>query len=425
MLRKALGRIFSSRVFYIIFSLIASIALWMYVEITQYSEDWHEVANVPIEYINKELLRDRNLLISSVGTQNLTLRFLVPRAVAAQLTSSTVSAVVNLEGITRTGVTYARYDINLPPGVILDQINNITRSVGSIALNVDRLSTTLVDVRVDYRGGTASEDLIVDPVQYEPQIITVSGPEDTLLKIGAARVQVNRANLSTTISEDFEYTLLDENGDEMEESLLDSLDFSHELIHVTVPIKQIKVLPLIIEFAHGSGTTDQNTSYEIVPASVTVSGDPELLKDYNNIPLRTINTTTEDFRSMNVAVTRDIVYPNGVMPLSGESEAQVNVVVNGLIVRYYSVSNLFAINRPADHRVDWITQSLDVVIRGRREDLDLISEEDIRLTADLRDLPTVTQAQRVTAMVSIDGINADIGAVDTYTLTLRLIREED
>ena len=427
MLRKVLNKIFSSRIFYILFSLIASIALWMYVEITVNDEDWHEVSNVPIEFINRDLLRDRKFFFSQV-TQNLTLNFFVPRAVAAQLTSSSVSAVVDLESVTRTGVVYAKYEISLPSGVAIDPAN-ISRSVGSIALNVDRLSSASIDVRVDYRGGTASEDLFVETVIFDPQTITVSGPEDALSKIRYARVSVPRESLASTYTDDLDFTLQDENGEELSDELLNLIDTSFDSIHVTIPIKQIKKLYLNIEFAHGSGTNDQNTTYEIVPQYVTVSGDPEVLKEYNNIPLRTINTTTEDFRAMNVTLTRGIVYPNGVTPLSGETEAQVNIAVSGLIVRIYSVTNLFWTNKPADHRVEWITQSIDVAIRGRREDLELITAENIRVVADLKDVPLPSGAQtattqRVNAAIHVDGISADIGAIDSYPVYVRIIREE-
>ena len=430
MLRKVLNKIFSSRVFYILFSLIASIALWMYVEITEYNEEWHEVSNVPIEYKNKDMLRDRNLLVSSGNAQNLTLSFLVARTTAMKLTSSTVSAVVDLGSITRTGANYVGYEINLPSGVVIDPVNNISRSVGSIALNIDRLSSKSVDVRVDYRGGTASEDLFAEPVIFDPQTITVSGPEDALSKIGYARVSIPRENLSSIYIDDLGFTLLDETGEELGEELISSIDTSHDTVHVTIPIKQIKDLTLDVEFAHGSGTTDQNISYEITPQYVTVSGDPEVLKEYNNILLRTVNTTTGEFRSMNVTLTRAIVYPNGVTPLSGETEAQVDITVNGLIVRYYSVTNLSWTNRPADHRVEWITQSIDVAIRGRREDLDMISAENIRVVADLRDvsLPSGSQmstTQRVDAAIFIDGINANLGSVDNYPVTVRIIREDE
>jgi len=93
----------------------------------------------------------------------------------------------------------------------------------------------------------------------------------------------------------------------------------------------------------------------------------------------------------------------------------------GLDIDYYSTSNLHVINKPADYDAEVRTQSLDVWIRGKREDLDQISLANIRVVADLTDIRSGTS--RVQARVFIDGTDADVGAVGEYRITVTLIRE--
>ena len=129
MLRTVLNKIFSSRVFYILFSLLASIALWMYVEINVNTEMQHPVNNVEIRYKNKEVLSDRGLLISSISPETVNLTFDVQRSVATKLKRDTVYVEVDLANVTSTGTAWLGYEIILPTGVDKSAISHVMPSV--------------------------------------------------------------------------------------------------------------------------------------------------------------------------------------------------------------------------------------------------------------------------------------------------------
>ena len=424
MLRKIFNKIFSSRIFYILFSLLVAVALWMFVELSENQTQRYTISNVQVIFRNEDVLRDRKFLRTSVEPQTVTLSYTTTRAIAQNLTSNTVFAEVDLAGVTRTGSVPLSYEVILPAGLDRNALEGETRSVARITVIIDRLSTVTIPVRVDYRGGTASDDLIAELPEFSPQEIEVTGPEDVLSRISYARVPIYRENLASTYFADLDFILLDENDEALDESLLGSLTADQNTINVTVNIKQIKSIPLLVEFSYSAGATEQNTIYSIEPQFITVSGDPEVIKEYNSITLRTINTAL--FRAID-NYTFPIILQNGVTNLSGETEAFVKVEVLGLDIDYYSTNNLYAINAPTptDYRVEWITQSLDVRIRGRREDLDLVSLENIRVVADLREFTSAgTYFIPATAIrVFIDGVAADIGAIGEYRVTIRIIRE--
>ena len=425
MLGKTLNKIFSSRIFFILFSLLVAIVLWMYVEISVNQEiTGYEVPNVPVRFRNVELLNGRGLLISAHNPQTVTLTYDLPRGNSTRITNQNLYVEVNLENVARTGSHNLTYDVIYPSGFNRNSFSRESKSVERISLLVDRLTTIPIDVRVDYRGGTAADDLIADPVEYDPATIMVSGPEDVVSRIGFARVPIFMENLSTTYVDDLHFVLLDENGYEMEESLLEAVSLSHDTIHITVPIRQIKEVPLVVELVHGAGSTDRNTVWNIEPRAITVMGDPEALRDFNQILLGPIDTTRFTFSDV---ISRTIPVPNYLTNQSGETEALVRVEVLGLEYDDYSISTMYFINKPDDVRVEWVTRSLDVRIRGRREDLDLISEMNISAVADLRDRQP--GSQRVPASILITGNASDIGTVAPaggieYRLTLRLILED-
>ena len=421
MLKKIYNKVFSSRGFYVLISLLVSFVLWMYVEININSEEWYSLSNVSITYKNEELLRDKGLLISSVGTQNLTLNFLVSRTVFARLTNGPVKAEVDLSNISSTGLFYQPYEIILPPGISIDG-DKMNGSVGKIGFNIDRLRTVPIDVSVVYSGGTASEDLMAMPAVFEPRSIMVHGPEDIVSKISGARVRVNREKLSETYVGDLGFVLLDDGGEEYDNDILSTVTLSDDTIHVTIPIRQTKRITLDVLFSHNAGTTDQNVTYEIIPPFIEVSGDPEDLKELNTLILRTISTTTNRFKTMDWVTFDDcrIALPNAELINETNIEtATVRVKVNGLEVRDYETKNLTYINCPAGYRVEWTTTQQTVSIRGSAELLNQITSENIRGVVDLRD--RTAGAMRLDCIYKVDGISSDVGAVGEYQVSLKLI----
>jgi len=421
MLRNKLSKLFSSRVFFMIFALLAAVALWMYVEITENETQPREL-NVPVVFVNDAILRDRGFLVSSYEPQTVRLSFEAPLNIAAQLTDATVSVEVDLANITRTGHLHESYRINFPSGINRNRVTPSSASVELIALLIDQVSIRTIPVRSTYTGGTATDDLIADPVIVEPQTIIIEGPEAIITRIDHANVPIFRESLSSTYVDNLPFILMDEFGYELEETYLEFITTNVETIGITVPIKQTKDIPLDVAFAHAAGSSDQNTSRTIEPPSITVSGDPEALRDFDTLILNTI-----DMSQFTSSATQSfpISLPQHIQNDSGESSATVMISVHGLASEDFAVENLFVVNTPPGHSYEFVSRVIDVRLRGRAEDLVNITEMNIRVVADLSDLITepLTEPERfrTLARVYIDGTEADIGAIGEHRITIRLI----
>ena len=417
MIREKLGAVFSSKVFYIAFSILVAFILWMYVEINENQVQIHTVRDVQVVRKNSEVLNDRGLLITAINPETVTLEFECPRSISTKLSNSTLSVVIDLISITSRGSTALEYDIIYPTNIDPDLITRVSKSVNQISLRIDRLATRSVPVDVAYRGGTAS-GFIQDPLEYSPQAIKVSGPADLVSQVGMARVDVVRENLSSTYTDDLAFVLLDENGEELSEQLLNQLTLIDETVHVAIPIRMTKEVALTVDISPGAGATSQNTRVTISPPTIMIAGDPEDARDFNSINLGTIDLTSFDFDS-----TYDfpIVLPNYFTKLSGESQASVIVEVLGLEIRHLSVTNIQTVNEPPGNTVEIITQSMVVRIRGRAEDMENLTEANIRVIADLTDRSPGTH--RVPARIRVDGIEGDVDSVGNYLVTVQIIKD--
>ncbi|MDR0491683.1 MAG: hypothetical protein LBH28_10620, partial [Oscillospiraceae bacterium] len=139
---------------------------------------------------------------------------------------------------------------------------------------------------------------------------------------------------------------------------------------------------------------------------------------YNSIQLSTIDLTTFDYSN---TYSFPIAIQNGFVNESGETEALVSVQVLGVAIEHFSVTALHTVKTPPGLIPTVITQSVDVKVRGKPDDLAKITPSNIMIVADLTDYSPGTSV--IPAKVRFDSdIVGDFGAIDEYSLTVRLDR---
>jgi hypothetical protein len=192
------------------------------------------------------------------------------------------------------------------------------------------------------------------------------------------------------------------------------LTFSQDTVRVHIQVNMLKELPLEVLLTPAAGADETNTIRTISPVSIKVSGDAETLEEYNKITLGTVDlgsflvTTTETF---------PILLPDGVTNLTGLTSATVTLSVTGLEWEQVTTTNVQQVNLPPGYTADILTNSLDIKIRGMADELERVSDADIRVVADLSDLKT-TGTFSVIAKVYVDGDFTSVGAIGVYKVTV-------
>jgi len=410
-MRKILNKIFSSKAFFIVFALFAAIALWMYVTITDVEVQTRTVDHIQFNFSNEDILRGRGLLIIDREPYDLSLTFEAPLNVLSHLNQASVSATVDLINVTDTGLITLDYDIVFPDDVDQNNVLITEESRTQVTLTVDRLSVATIPVVVDHDGSTAAEDLVALSPEFEPQFITVEGPQEILSRIEFARVPVIRENLATTHVDDLSFYFVDIYEDELSEDELDALTTDIDLVHVTIPVIQIRDVQLQVHLIYGAGASEENTNVTITPQYITISGAPEAVREITHVDLGTIVTTAF---STTAADRPRIFLPPHISSESREEYATVLVEIHNVDVRDFQVENLFYTHAPQGYDVRIIPSHVDVRLRGKTGELDDITAMNIRLVADLRDLSVGRHS--VPTRVYIDGTDADIGVIGNHTI---------
>ncbi|MDR1330337.1 MAG: hypothetical protein LBK23_12130, partial [Oscillospiraceae bacterium] len=399
--------------------ILASIALWVFVERVE-NEDIDSLGvRVPVEFMNPEIVADKRLIVTNIAPESVTLRFSGKRGTISKLyDAGAVRVTANLADITAPGLNMLGYSVAYSGDVDEKGITIISRSEDYISVNVENIHDKQIPLTAKLDGDIAAEGYLAEPAVFNPETVTVRGPRGEVERVAAARVSVQRENLSRTLTAEMQFTPVDADGLEIP---VDRLTFDRDTVSVTIPIRQVKDVALTVNAIYGSGATTENTVITITPETLSLSGDPETL-GMNSLTLATIDLTKfESFHSS----TYPILLPNGINNLTGATEAEVTISIKGLETKRVPATsaNLQIVNETPGYTAELITQSVDTAIRGGEEELEAVTAESVRIVADLAEFGETIGTFTVPAKVYLDGDFGDCGPIGDYKLTVRVERD--
>ena len=412
---KKLRKLLDSRIFWMIVSLLASLTIWIYITSDETDDFQTTFRNVQIEIVGEDVLRNsRNLIVTDLNTNNITVEIHGPRRVVAPLDSGDLIAQVDVSKLTRAAYTTLKYDIIYPSSVDERYITEEKKSPEYVNFTVSQLITKPIQVRGGFEGRSAEGFTAETPV-FSPSTINVTGPEAYIKDIDHADVTFGQNVVAdSTYSVDATYTLVDKNGNAVS---TEYLTLEPATVEATLPILQVKNITLGVDLIEGAGATKANTKISVEPSSITLAGDSSILGGFNRIILGTVNLA--DFSST-LTETYPITIDNELRNVTGVSSARVTVEVVGLETRSFRVTNLSYVGAAEGTTVELLTESLDnVVIRGTAEQLDQIKAESIRAVADLTDFRDSTGSYMPTAKIYVDGVT-DVGAIGQYMISVEI-----
>ncbi|MBQ9663992.1 MAG: hypothetical protein IJV40_12655 [Oscillospiraceae bacterium] len=414
--KKQKTAIFDSKIFWIVISLLSSLAIWIYVVSTENSVVTQIFRGVQVEIVGEEALRNsRNLIVTDVDTNNVRVEIRGPRRIVDALDSEDLTAQIDVSKLSRSAYASMKYKLVYPDGVDTRNLAEVSYSPETVNFMVSNLNSVSVPVRGGFEGKLADGYTAESPM-FEPSTITVTGPDAYLKDVSYAWVSFGVGQtVSSSHTEDAPFVLMNSSGDAVSTEYLTA---SEETVTATLPILQIKDIPLSVELIEGSGATTANTVVTITPDRITLAGDSAILDGMNRIILSTVDLS--EFRS-SFSETYTIPFDNSLRNISGVTEAKVDIEVIGLSTETFTVKNISVINLPEGVNAEIISESIDVVIRGTEEELAQLTPESIRAVADLTDYKDSTGPFMVTAKIYVDGF-VDVGAVGSNQISVDLSR---
>ncbi len=409
-------RIYNSRIFWVIISLLASFSLWMYVISVDTDEYTQTFRYVPVQFVGDDTLRSsRNLVITDLDSSTVSVAVTGPRRIVTSLKDSDIVAQVDVSHLTQSSYISMQYTVTFPDNVA-GSLSVTRRMPDTVNFVVSNFSSKDIPVRGGF-AGTLAEGYTAESPVFEPSVITVYGSENYLKEIDRAWVTFGQdMEVSSTYQVDTAFTLLNADG---EPCSYENLSFSNDMVSATLPVLEVKQVALGVDLIEGAGATAANTKIKIEPEYVTLAGDSAILGGLNRIILDTIDLT--DF-STTYTDTYAIPIDNELRNLTGITEATVKLEIVGLESRSFRITNLSFQNLAEGLEAEILTENLDVVVRGTAEQLDSIKAEQIRAIADLGDYKDATGTYMVPVQIRVDGDTGvgAIGETGAYTISIEI-----
>ena len=416
--KKRTKKLYDSKVFWMIVSLLCSLVMWAYVSSLDTTDKEITFSGISVEFRGQEeLLADSSLSIASVDTETVSIVVRGERRNITKLKSSDIKAVIDVSNITQPNEMTWAYRLEFPDYVDPNDITVVRKSPEAINFTVVRNAKKTVEVKGSFEG-TIAEGCVAEEFVFEPGFIVIEGPEASIEKIDHAWVTFGKDQIiDSTYVEESDYTLMDAGGKPCSR---DGLMLSAEKVTATQPILKSKEVPLRVNLISGGGITAANCTVSIDPQTIKIAGDSRIVDDLEFIEIGTIDLSS--FASGYEHVFA-IKLEDGMQNLTGVSEAKVTVEVAGTHTKTFTATNISCRGVSSGYHATIDTREVEVTLRALSSDvLDKIKADDISVIADLSDYGTTTGQVIVNAKVQVSG-HDNVGAIGDVKVTVTIYKD--
>ena len=403
----------------IILSFVVAFGLWLYVVTNVSQEDDVTFYNIPVVMEGEALLAEQNMMITDCSAQTISVNLSGRRSDLNKIGNGNLTAKVNLSGIEKTGENIQlSYTLSYPDNVSRSDYTEESKNPAYIYVDVDYKRTKEVPVEVKWTG-TRSEDYIYDTENavLDYPNVTVTGPAAVADRIAKAQIEVDLSEQVKSISDSFRYTLCDKDGNAVD---AEAITTNVEEIRLDVPIHRIREMQLAVDVIYGGGANANNTTIEIEPKSLRLSGGEAVLAEIGDIyNVATLNLA-EIEKSDSFVYTVNL--PEGVTNQTGVNEVKVTVKFSGLRTREFTLSNFQILNVPEGMTAEIINANLTVKVRGAAEEMSRLTVDDITVEVDFTGAEAGTATYK--AAITFGEDFTTVGALKTHSVSATVVQTE-
>ena len=403
-----------SKIWRIVLSVVIAFALWMYVVTVVSPEAEETFYDIPISYQN-DVLEERGLMIVS-DTPTVTLRLKGNRSDLNELNANNITILVNLAAIQAPGTQMLSYDVSFPGNIPSNAIETLSQTPNLLQLKVENKVKKQIPIQLEFIG-SVPEGYIDDKENtvMDTAFVEVSGPESSVELIDHAAIEVDLTDKTESIVGAFTYELCDAEGEPVDAAMVTT---NVEEVNLSVKIQRMKEVQLILNMVDGGGATADSCKVELSKETIWVSGTENKLRDLESVELGTVDLAT--LKDEANTMTFEVILPEGVNNVSGVTEVTATITFPNLGRKKLTISQdqFQTVGVPAGAEVTWITEVVDVELRGPKDTIKKITEKDITVTVDFTDeeLGNISKMPKI----SLASAYADVGAVSVTSVTANL-----
>lgn len=393
-------------------SIVAAIAIWLYVDTVRQPSVPMKVKNIPVEFYGESTtLADRGLMILSGYDTTIDLTLKGPRRQLWQIDKDDIRVVVDTGSITEVGTQSLTYQVVYPDGVAKNSISVDWASAYRVTVTVGELFSKTVPIRCEVTGTPKKNFYAEDPI-LDMDSLLLHGQRDDLVNVSYAKLTVDINGTDKSYENAVGFTLYDYNDIAISN---DAIRPAAKLVQVKVPVKTTKEVPLEIIVRESAGSTLEQTKYTISPRSVTLAGEKEVLDGISAITLDTVYL--QDI-SQSQTMYYEIIAPENTEIVSDIKNATVTFTVTGVTEKTFTVSRFLVERVKEGFTGQCVTESIQVTLRGLAAEINAITGEEIVAVIDFSSLSSAGE-YTLPVNIVVSGYE-NVSAKGNYQVNVRL-----
>ena len=393
-------------------SILAAIAIWLYVDLVRQPSVPMKVKDIPVEFSGESTtLADKGLMLLSGYDTTIDLTLKGPRRQLWQIDKDDIRIVVDTSSITEVGSQSLTYQVIYPDGVSKNSITVDWASAYRVTVTVGELYSTEVPLVCEVTGTPKKDFYAEDPI-LDTNKILLHGQRDDLINISYAKVTVDVTGSDKSYENALAFKLYDYNNIEVDNAAIRP---AVKLVQVRVPIKTTKEVPLEMIVRESAGSTRDQVSFSIDPKSVTLAGEKDVLDAIQSIALDTVYL--QDI-SESQTMYYEILAPEKTEIVGDNHSATVTFTVTGVTEKTVTVSHFQVERVPEGFTGICTTESIQVTIRGLAMEIEAVTEDNIIAVIDFSSL-TAEGEYTLQVNIVVNGYK-NISAKGTYQVNVKL-----
>ena len=155
-MKTNIKKLYNSKAFWVIISLISSMIMWVYVASVETEEFKQTFRGVRVQLVGETLLRDsKNLVVTDMDTSTVTVEVVGPRRIVGSLDSDKIYAQIDVSKLSRAAYTSQQYSVIFPDGTDTSNLSVTRKTPETINFMVSAQTTKSVQVRGSFDGSIA------------------------------------------------------------------------------------------------------------------------------------------------------------------------------------------------------------------------------------------------------------------------------
>lgn len=398
---------FENKKINIALAIVVATLLWAYVIGSINPPAEKKLKDVPITLTNTEVLESNGLAVKECSAETIDLVLSGSRSDISKLRTDEVSAVVDISNAVE-GENELSVDIHIPESIDISQ-----KSISKLVVTVEKIETKTVDVQIVYSGET-DDGSEPHTVSVSDEKVLIKGAESLVESVNSARgtVDITKVTENETTNP---VTLVPVDSEGI---MVDNIKITPASVNVVSVLTREKTVKLNVQVTDNSENAgDKSWS---APEEIIIDGKASDLEDIDSI-----DSVTVDITGVNEDAKIEIVpvLPDGIFLSDKNDSLMLDVKVSngneGNEEKTFTVSTSeIALEGGSDAlSYSFSQEEVTVTVRGSRDEIEAVSEGDIRLSAEVGDIAR-GDSRTVEITVTVSGHSSVTAEVNPAAVTV-------